>query len=87
MKREDIIKKMRMIAHIDPMDEAGAMMGDEDALAEIAALADENDRLETELMQARQRYADAFFTNPDPDPEPDPEPEDEEITLEDIMNL
>lgn len=88
MKRDDIIRKARVIARIDPYNaESGEMASDDDALQQIAELANENDRLESELAAARQRYADAFFSAP---PAPDTPPtttEEEEIKIEDFLSL
>ena len=88
MKRDDIIKKARVIAKIDPYNvESGEMVSDDDALQLITELANENDRLENELSASRQRYADAFFSAP---PAPDTPPtttEEEEIKIEDFLSL
>lgn len=87
MKRDDIIRKARVIARIDPYNaESGEMASDDDALQQIAELANENDRLESELAAARQRYADAFFSAP-PAPDTPPAPEEEEIKVEDFLDL
>lgn len=87
MKRDDVIRKARIIARIDPYNvESGEMVTDEEALQQIAELANENDRLENELAAARQRYADAFFSAP-PAPDTPPAPEEEEIKVEDFLDL
>lgn len=88
MKRDDVIKKARVIARIDPYNtESGEMAGDDDALQLITELANENDRLENELAVSRQRYADAFFSAPPaPDTPPAP-PEGEVIKVEDFLDL
>lgn len=59
MKREDIISKARLIARIDSPEE-GAL--DEEAiLSLIVEIADENDRLESEIANVKRQYADAFY--------------------------
>lgn len=83
MKREDLISKARMIARIDAPEE-GAL--DESAILNlIAEIADENDRLETEVADVKKQYADAFLSGPekkDKDVE-----EKEEIKTEDFLDL
>ena len=83
MKREDIISKARMIARIDTPEE-GAL--DEEAILNlILEIADENDRLESEIAEVKRQYADAFLSAEDK--KEDIEEEDEEIKEEDFLDL
>ena len=83
MKREDIISKARMIARIDTPED-GAL--DEEAILNlILELADENDRLESEIADVKRQYADAFLS--DEGKKEDIEEEDEEIKEEDFLDL
>ena len=88
MKREDFIAKARQVARIDPVDESGDMMADDVIVQEIAALADENDRLEDEVAKLRKQYADAFFSQSQPkEPEDEPDDEPDEIKIEDYLDI
>lgn len=88
MKREDLLTKARLIARIDAPEE-GAL--DESAILNlIAEIADENDRLETEVADVRKQYADAFLsgTKKEEDIEEVEEKEEkEEIKIEDFLDL
>lgn len=84
MKREDLISKARMIARID-VPEEGAL--DESAILNlIAEIADENDRLETEVSDVRKQYADAFLSGTKTENKEEVE-EKEEIKTEDFLDL
>ena len=84
MKREDLISKARMIARIDEPEE-GAL--DESAILNlIAEIADENDRLETEVADVRKQYADAFLSGTKTEDKEEVE-EKEEIKTEDFLDL
>ena len=86
MKREDIISKARLIARIDSPEE-GAL--DEEAiLSLIVELADENDRLESEIAEVKRQYADAFLSDEGKKEDiEEEEVEDEEIKEEDFLDL
>lgn len=59
MKREDLLTKARLIARIDSPEE-GAL--DESAILNlIAEIADENDRLETEVADVKNSMQTLFF--------------------------
>ena len=84
MKRDDLISKARLIARIDPPEE-GAL--DESAILNlIAEIADENDRLETEVADVRKQYADAFLSGTKTENKEEVE-EKEEIKTEDFLDL
>lgn len=83
MKREDLLTKARLIARIDSPEE-GAL--DESAILNlIAEIADENDRLETEVADVRKQYADAFLSGTKKEVEE--KEEKEEIKTEDFLDL
>lgn len=83
MKREDLLTKARLIARIDSPEE-GAL--DESAILNlIAEIADENDRLETEVADVRKQYADAFLSGTKT--ENKEVEEKEEIKTEDFLDL
>lgn len=86
MKRDELISKARMIARIDAPEE-GAL--DESAILNlIAEIADENDRLETEVADVRKQYADAFLSGKETVEKQDNEEEvKEEIKTEDFLDL
>lgn len=88
MKREDLLTKARLIARIDSPEEVAL---DESAILNlIAEIADENDRLETEVADVRKQYADAFLsgTKKEEDREEVEEKEEkEEIKTEDFLDL
>lgn len=86
MKREDIISKARLIARIDSPEE-GAL--DEEAILRlIVELADENDRLESEIVDVKRQYADAFLSDEGKKEDiEEEEVEDEEIKEEDFLDL
>lgn len=81
MKRDDLISKVRLIARIDAPEEGEL---DETAILNlITEIADENDRLETEVADVRKQYADAFLSGTKiVDKE-----EVEEIKTEDFLDL
>lgn len=84
MKREDLLTKARLIARIDSPEE-GAL--DESAILNlIAEIADENDRLETEVADVRKQYADAFLSGTKTENKEEVE-EKEEIKIEDFLDL
>lgn len=84
MKRDDLISKARLIARIDSPEE-GAL--DESAILNlIAEIADENDRLETEVADVRKQYADAFLSGTKTENKEEVE-EKEEIKTEDFLDL
>lgn len=84
MKRDDLISKARLIARIDSPEE-GAL--DESAILNlIAEIADENDRLETEVADVRKQYADAFLSGTKTENKEEVE-EKEEIKIEDFLDL
>lgn len=84
MKRDDLISKARLIARIDAPED-GAM--DESAILNlIAEIADENDRLETEVADVRKQYADAFLSGTKTENKEEVE-EKEEIKTEDFLDL
>ena len=84
MKRDDLISKARMIARIDTPEE-GAL--DESAILNlIAEIADENDRLETEVADVKKQYADAFLSGSEKEKDKEVE-EKEEIKTEDFLDL
>lgn len=84
MKREDLLTKARLIARIDSPEE-GAL--DESAILNlIAEIADENDRLETEVADVRKQYADAFLSGTKTENKEEVE-EKEEIKTEDFLDL
>lgn len=84
MKRDDLISKARLIARIDAPEE-GAL--DESAILNlIAEIADENDRLETEVADVRKQYADAFLYGTKTENKEEVE-EKEEIKTEDFLDL
>ena len=83
MKREDLLTKARLIARIDAPEE-GAL--DESAILNlITEIADENDRLETEVADVRKQYADAFLSGTKT--ENKEVEEKEEIKTEDFLDL
>lgn len=86
MLRDDLISKARLIAKIDAMED-GSYLDDDAVLAAINELADENDRLETELGDSKRRYADAFFNAPRVEEENDADVAEEEIKVEDFLDL
>lgn len=82
MKRDDLISKARLIARIDSPEE-GAL--DESAILNlITEIADENDRLETEVADVRKQYADAFLSGTKTE---DKEEERMEVKAEDFLDL
>lgn len=88
MKREDLIAAARILARIDAVDEEGNMADDQAVLDGINALADENDRLESELASSRKLYADAFFNQPTEEGETGDTPaSEEEIKIEDFLDI
>lgn len=85
MKREDLLTKARLIARIDSPEE-GAL--DESAILNlIAEIADENDRLETEVADVRKQYADAFLSGTKKEEDREEVEEKEEIKTEDFLDL
>lgn len=86
MKREDLIAKARTIARIDTPED-GAL--DEEAILNlIVEIADENDRLETEVADVKRQYADAFLSGKDSaEKKEDVEEVKEEIKTEDFLDL
>lgn len=88
MKREDLIAAARILARIDAVDEEGNMADEQAVLDGINALADENDRLESELAASRKLYADAFFNQPPAEGESEDTPaSEEEIKIEDFLDI
>lgn len=84
MKREDLLTKARLIARID-VPEEGTL--DESAILNlIAEIADENDRLETEVAGVKKQYADAFLSGSEKEKEKEVV-EKEEIKTEDFLDL
>lgn len=84
MKRDDLLTKARLIARIDSPEE-GAL--DESAILNlIAEIADENDRLETEVADVKKQYADAFLSGSEKENKEEKE-EVEEIKTEDFLDL
>lgn len=86
MLREDLIRRARLIAKIDALED-GNYLDDDGVLAEINAIADENDRLENELGESKRRYADAFFNAPRVEEKDDAEVAEEKILVEDFLDL
>lgn len=85
MKREDLISKARMIARIDTPEESAL---DESAILKlIAEIADENDRLETEVADVKKQYADAFLSGSEKEKDKEEVEEKEEIKTEDFLDL
>lgn len=85
MKREDLLSKARMIARID-VPEEGAL--DESAILKlIAEIADDNDRLETEVADVKKQYADAFLSGSEKEKDKEEVEEKEEIKTEDFLDL
>lgn len=85
MKRDDLISKARLIARIDAPEE-GAL--DESAILNlITEIADENDRLETEVADVRKQYADAFLSGTEKEKDKEEVDEKEEIKPEDFLDL
>ena len=84
MKREDLISKARLIARIDAPEEG--VMDETEILKLITELADENDRLETEVADVRKQYADAFLSGTKTEIKDEVE-EKEEIKTEDFLDL
>lgn len=83
MKRDDLISKARLIARIDAPED-GAL--DESAILNlITEIADENDRLETEVADVRKQYADTFLSGTKT--ENKEVEEKEEIKTEDFLDL
>ena len=84
MKRDDLISKARLIARIDAPED-GAL--DETAILKlITEIADENDRLETEVVDVRKKYADAFLSGTKTENKEEVD-EKEEIKAEDFLDL
>lgn len=84
MKRDDLISKARLIARID-VPEEGAL--DETAILKlITEIADENDRMETEVADIRKKYADAFLSGTKIENKDEVE-EKEEIKTEEFLDL
>lgn len=84
MKRDELLTKARLIARIDSPEE-GAL--DESAILNlIAEIADENDRLETEVADVRKQYADAFLSGTKTENKEEVE-EKKEIKTEDFLDL
>lgn len=84
MKRDDLLTKARLIARIDSPEE-GVL--DESAILNlIAEIADENDRLETEVADVKKQYADAFLSGSEKEKDKEVE-EKEEIKTEDFLAL
>lgn len=85
MKRDDLISKARLIARID-VPEEGAL--DESAILNlITEIADENDRLETEVADVRKQYADAFLSGSKKEEDREEVEEEKEIKTEDFLDL
>jgi hypothetical protein len=85
MKRDDLISKARLIARID-VPEEGAL--DESAILNlITEIADENDRLETEVADVRKQYADAFLSGTKKEEDRKEEDEEKEIKTEEFLDL
>lgn len=85
MKRDDLLTKARLIARIDAPEE-GAL--DESAILNlIAEIADENDRLETEVADVRKQYADAFLSGTEKEKDKEEREEEKEIKTEDFLDL
>ena len=84
MKRDDLISKARLIARIDAPEEGE--LDESSILNLIAEIADENDRLETEVADVRKQYADAFLSGTKTENKDEVE-EKEEIKTEDFLDL
>lgn len=84
MKRDDLISKARLIARIDAPEEGS--LDESEILNLIAEIADENDRLETEVADVRKQYADAFLSGTKTENKEEVE-EKEEIKTEDFLDL
>lgn len=85
MKREDLIAKARTIARIDTPED-GAL--DEEAILNlIVEIADENDRLESEVADVKRQYADAFLSGKETEKKDNEEEVKEEIKTEDFLDL
>ena len=86
MKRDDLISKSRMIARIDSPEDG--TLDEEAILNLIVEIADENDRLETEVADVKRQYADAFLSGKDgAEKKEDVEEVKEEIKTEDFLDL
>ena len=86
MMRDDLIAKARMIAKIDALED-GSYLDDDGVLNAINEIADENDRLERELGESKQRYADAFFNAPRVEEKDDADVAEENIEIEEFLDL
>lgn len=85
MKRDDLISKARLIARIDAPEEG--TLDDSAILNLITEIADENDRLETEVTDVRKQYADAFLSGTKTENKEEEVEEKEEIKTEDFLDL
>lgn len=86
MKRDDLISKARLIARIDAPEEGA--LDETEILKLITEIADDNDRLETEVADVKKQYADAFLSGAKTDNKDDEEKEEkEEIKTEDFLDL
>ena len=87
MLRDTLIKNLRLIAKIDALED-GNFLDEAGVIDAINAVADENDRLETELLSSKKLNADILLgaNVPTPDDKEEDE-EDEEIEVEDYLNL
>ena len=84
MKRDDLISKARLIARIDAPEEGA--LDETEILKLITEIADENDRLETEVADVKKQYADAFLSGTKTENKEEVE-EKEEIKTEDFLDL
>lgn len=86
MLRDTLIKNLRLIAKIDALED-GNFLDEAGVIDAINAVADENDRLETELLSSKKLNADILLgaNTPVSDDQEDEEPED--IDVEDYLNL
>ena len=84
MKRDDLISKARLIARIDVPEEG--VLDETEILKLITEIADENDRLETEVADVKKQYADAFLSGTKTENKEEVE-EKEEIKTEDFLDL
>lgn len=87
MLRDTLIKNLRLIAKIDALED-GNFLDEAGVIDAINAVADENDRLESELLSSKKLNADILLGANVPasdDKEDEEEPED--IDVEDYLNL
>ena len=87
MLRDTLIKNLRLIAKIDALED-GNFLDEVGVLDAINAVADENDRLETELLSSKKLNADILLgANVPTSDEKEEYEEDEDIEVEDYLNL